>query len=358
MASLVSLPNELKDLVFAHLSSCDLLKVAATCKVIHVVALPAVYTTLALRWSKAEPNTSIAPEGPDLSSLLLTMINKPKLAGMVKDPSFTAINCMSGAGDGRAQVVLPTRDMPLETELCKRALEVLRKPWSDHLDLLLSEKKGFHIAMGLVIELCTKLESLSIAFDFIPEIESYVEMARFMIRDGSAWLKNLKTWRTTCETELSSPEPFLTQGRFLLPFYLETIGTIKLTALDNFMVRYHFDTSEEEVRYFWPLKVPMASNLTTLRLLRTAAEPEAVGMLLRQSPHLRVLEFHALIHPARTPLDLSGLKSALEHVRATLTHLTVCHKIFADEEYGDPDEQEDITAGIWGSLLRIRLAHI
>jgi hypothetical protein len=358
MASLVSLPNELKDLVFAHLSSCDLLKVAATCKVIHVVALPAVYTTLALRWSKAEPNTSIAPEGPDLSSLLLTMINKPKLAGMVKDPSFTAINCMSGAGDGRAQVVLPTRDMPLETELCKRALEVLRKPWSDHLDLLLSEKKGFHIAMGLVIELCTKLESLSIAFDFIPEIESYVEMARFMIRDGSAWLKNLKTWRTTCETELSSPEPFLKQGRFLLPFYLETIETIKLTALDNFMVRYHFDTSEEEVRYFWPLKVPTASNLTTLRLLRTAAEPEAVGMLLRQSPHLRVLEFHALIHPARTPLDLSGLKSALEHVRATLTHLTVCHKIFADEEYGDPDEQEDITAGTWGSLLRIRLSHI
>jgi hypothetical protein len=49
MASLVRLPNELKDLVFAHLSSCDLLKLAATCKVIHEVALPAVYTTVQSR---------------------------------------------------------------------------------------------------------------------------------------------------------------------------------------------------------------------------------------------------------------------------------------------------------------------
>jgi hypothetical protein len=73
-------------------------------------------------------------------------------------------------------------------------------------------------------------------------------------------------------------------------------------------------------------------------------------MLLRQSPHLRIFEFHTLTHPSRTPLDLSALKSALEHVRTTLTHLTICYEIFADEEYGDPDEQEDITTGTWGSF--------
>jgi hypothetical protein len=135
--------------------------------------------------------------------------------------------------------------------------------------------------MGLVVELCTKLESFSIAFDFIPEIESYVELVRVMIKGGSPWLKNRKTWRMTCDTEVSSQEPFLTQGRFLLPFYLETIETIELTAFDDFMARDFFDTSEQEVRYFWPLKAPTASNLTTLRLLRTAAAPEVAGMLLR-----------------------------------------------------------------------------
>jgi hypothetical protein len=93
MASLVSLPNELKDLVFYHLLSRDLLRLAATCRALHAVALPAAYAAVSLDWHNAD-QTGIVPVGPDLSGLLATLVNRPDLTGLVKDLTFTAMDCM------------------------------------------------------------------------------------------------------------------------------------------------------------------------------------------------------------------------------------------------------------------------
>jgi hypothetical protein len=349
MASLVSLPNELKDLVFNHLLSRDLLRLAATCRALHAVALPAAYAAVSLDWHNAD-QTGIVPVGPDLSGLLATLVNRPDLTGLVKDLTFTAMDCMYFPGLGIVGALLPVKGMLLDKGIVRRTLETLHVPWSDTVETTISKNEGFTTAMGLIFALCTNLESLSIAVDFILEFGSYVDLIQFVKERGSTLLRKLKTWRITCSTDLYSSLSIATRGRFLLPFYIETLETIELMAFKDVLDRDSFEESEQEVRWFWPAEiVPNASNVTTLRLLRTAAIPQAAGLLLRQCPHLRVFEFHALMHPSKTPLDLSALKSALDHVRATLTQLTVCHEMSSDDN-DELEEGSDVTAGTWGSF--------
>jgi hypothetical protein len=66
-------------------------------------------------------------------------------------------------------------------------------------------------------------------------------------------------------------------------------------------------------------------------LNQSSASAESLEPLLRRTPHLTSLFFE--LAPEMVPLNLSHLRTALDHVRKTLTHLAIRLGSFDDEHY-------------------------
>ena len=88
-ASFVRLPNEIKDIVFDHLATTDILHVAATCKALYEFALPLAYRNLTLTWTKADRD-GLHKRCIDLLGLLRTLKSNPNYGQTVQALDFQA----------------------------------------------------------------------------------------------------------------------------------------------------------------------------------------------------------------------------------------------------------------------------
>jgi hypothetical protein len=82
MASFESMPNELKDSIFASLTTTDLLNVGATCKSLHTLATRRAHQHLRLHWQYYDEEP--CNYGPSLELLHDTLRNRPDLKQLVK----------------------------------------------------------------------------------------------------------------------------------------------------------------------------------------------------------------------------------------------------------------------------------
>jgi hypothetical protein len=97
----------------------------------------------------------------------------------------------------------------------------------------------------------------------------------------------------------------------------------------------------------WPLSnAPDMTNLTALRLTQSSARAKSFEPLLRRTPCLASLFYE--LAPDMVPLNLSHLRTALNHVHKTLTHLAIRLGSF-DDEYVTLNSSEEVT-GDFGSL--------
>ena len=159
-------------------------------------------------------------------------------------------------------------------------------------------------------------------------------------------MDGLKRVRLTCNTNGDDWAPGCLQLEQspLYPFYLPNLEVFELAQFEEPLeVLGYAEDEEGYAADFWPMSsraLPIANNLTTLSLLRASASAIAFETLLKQTPNLRAFELEFFQDTEVFPLDLSRLKSALDLVQKTLTHITIRFEVFPGE---DEDARDYVT---------------
>ena len=86
-----------------------------------------------------------------------------------------------------------------------------------------------------------------------------------------------------------------------------------------------------------------------MALHRSPVTAETLEMLLKSAHNISTLFYDCYLPSTSSPLDLNVLKQALQHVHATLTHLTIRYDIFANEAL-DASSLACVVTGTLGSL--------
>ena len=357
MASLISLPNELKDFIFEHLSCADFVSLSSTCRDLHAIALPLAYRHLSLTWVNANVE---AARTPKLPSLLRTLIQRPDYAKLITHLAFGAERCIffedynEFQSYGDLKVSVPGSEVALNEEgeaLLRRALTEMGlsgdKSWTD----AVVGHQQFFVVLAMVVACCAKLESLVLSVAFLLQNDWFEESIEKGVAGGSGlstWTANLKHLRITCNTNGYEWTPgcmqVSLQKAFLYPFYLPKLETLEIERFEGSYdpVDWQID-HEDYATPFWPVSPtspPVAGHLTTLRLLRSSASSEALELLLKQTPNLRIFELDIVADTPLThelvPFDFNALKASLDRLQTTLTHLKIRFEKYlgcADYEY-------------------------
>ncbi|KAF2028270.1 hypothetical protein EK21DRAFT_114042 [Setomelanomma holmii] len=343
--SLALPPNELKDLIFAHLSSPDLLHLSATCKALYARARDHAYQHITLTW---DDSPSQRTKVPILQRLLRTLITAPALSARIKTLKLHAKNCMYFTDDGTFRFSIPRNAVdlePAESALFHQAILPLGLhadgTWESGLDNI---RGTFYIMLGLVLASCPNLSSLDLSIVFLCPYEWFEDLVRQGVSDPSspkaAWMRGLKKFTLSCDTGDESFTPgFLKLGKTMLwLFYLPAVIADAL--------------GQEVLDLFWPMDPkPVAAQLTALTLTRYSAEALTLGCVLRQCPHLRRFELDRTQHPESRPFDMNLLKEALIYIAATLEHLSIRYEVYFDADYAENvSDLVNITSGRLGPI--------
>jgi hypothetical protein len=348
---LISLPIELKSLIFTHLSSQDLLALSATCRALHAIVHPVAYHHITLTWDNSPSQPSKAPV---LQRLLRTLIEKPELASRVKKLDLRAKNCMRDFSDqGKFKVNVPENEVELDDAELTFFQSVVR-------DLGLMDKGTWdaspdhgtqrHFTMlGLLLAHCPQLEQLHMSVALLLPHEWFESLVHQGLISGgrkAAWMRGLKKFRLTCDPGSETFEPgFLGLEKvFLWPFCLPVVEELEIAHLEDPVSLADMNAAESNgedyTAKWWPIDTPPSlTNLTSLRLTRCSAEPHTLDLVLRQTPSLRVLELDRIQHPVHAAFDLDTLKAALLHVAPMLERLSVRWQIY-------PIQEIDVPAGM------------
>ena len=372
MASLVLLPNELKDMVLEHLPSPDLIRLATTCKALYDVALPWVYRNMTLTWANADDQHQ-RQRSPDLFNLLQTLKASPDIAKSVRTLNFEAEGWLLPNPNRYPPMIVSipglrtAKKLKLEDEsflfdeiqhlgLSRTNLDSESDDWETGVweeAVILNDQ--FFVLMFLIIAQCVRLESLSLSIAFLvnnngAEPHSIHDCLHELIPSGIAasnpsasWMSNLRTVRLTCESSgLDRPNKGVTQIA-LYVFYLPRLETLEIANLVEPVDEWDFEISDEEdwTAFFWPMpgsEPPVARSLTTLRLPRSRITFETLAMLLRQTPNLEILEYEDDESGTSETLELVKLRAALDQVQSTLTHFSIRIDVGSDPDrvWADP----------------------
>jgi hypothetical protein len=359
MASIVSLPNELKDLITAHLSCHDFVRLSQTCRELHAFALPLAYQNLTLTWVSGMGKR---PRSPRLVQLLRTLVERPDHAEAIKNLTFDTDGCMYFDGEDYLRANIPGSEIELDAEnivLLRRAMADLGL--SDDLgwEAAVAGSQRFFVVMAMVVAYCVKLErlDLSVAFTMVNDWLEELVKKKLALRDGNAaWMENLKHVRFVCNTGGNDWTPGIVrlEKAALIPFYLPTLETLEVEHFEDPFRPNEWEIEDEELYEidFWPMypaAPPIANNLTTIRLLRSSAAPQTLNLMLQQTPNLRTLEFDvSQSDQVLTSLRFDEYKSALDLAQATLENLTIRFQVYAEGQ--DPRHYEDVVEGRLGSF--------
>ncbi|KAG9186137.1 hypothetical protein G6011_02693 [Alternaria panax] len=172
----------------------------------------------------------------------------------------------------------------------------------------------------------------------------------------SIWLAKLKSVSVTLEE--TEAEPWGTsfwneQETLLLFFYLPVVESLEIIACSLRDVHGGLrDEEDVDTSFEWPLDVPpLSQTLTTLCLIRSSMDPLTIHRMLRQTPNVKVFHYDCYLHPGHAPLRLSILRDALQHIRSSLTDLTVRYEHYNNEDMDDiAVETENAVRGSLGPL--------
>ncbi|OAL01197.1 hypothetical protein IQ06DRAFT_138240 [Phaeosphaeriaceae sp. SRC1lsM3a] len=335
MASLLTLPNELQDIVIEHLTTPDLINVALTCKHFHTLALHKAYKNLTLNWINAPENVK---RNPRLDHLHQTFDSRPDLEEQVNRLTLATSGCISFDDEGQYVVAIPSY----------------------------GQRTDFSFDMHRLLCRCT-LESLDIAVELFlrpdPLLgQSWITHAferALQCHEPPAWMRALKCVRTTCEFTKFDWEPNKSTPRIqsLMFFLLPNIETLDLAYFDpSIALNEDGDEIDDEeiIRTFWTFdRLPLASpmHLHTLRIGFSSTRALFLELVLKHLPSLRVFDIELFQHEANFPFDLDRLKMGLDYVKKTLTHLRLRYDVIDD---GSMEDTRDFTFIVSGSIGSMR----
>jgi hypothetical protein len=319
MASLVTLPNEIGDLVFERLTTPDFIHLSETCKQLHMRTLPLAYKHLTLTWYNESEQTRKSPNIIELSSKFRS---NPELQSSVRRLTLETSNCLTRTQEGELLV-----------------------------DIGGSERANFYGAVGDVIRECSQLERLDLSIVLMVEDSRWFENLMHGIRES--WTKNLKHVHLTRDNTTREdwvPNQTIVQQEFLKLLALPHAEVIKLDFFDPMDMEEYLEDEELARRNFWPwAQMKVSKQLHTLRILCCPTPTVAFELILSEASSLRVFDVESCQHPSCS-IDLKTLKTGLDHVKGTLTHLRI--------RYGALDEVSslrlagsfDSTCGSLGSF--------
>jgi hypothetical protein len=358
MASITTLPNEITDVILNDLPSDSTLSLSKTCKRLYKATLPRIYRDISMQWTGLAPDRT-TPRRPKIERLLYALISKPELARMVRTIQFRARDCVFWRDDGAVQLSVQFSDVYISAEekrLYKRIIDAfsLPLPQTEHWKRELSGESNLYVIMMLVISQCTHLESMSTSIVFLLQGDWLKDLVRHALRSTqeAQQLRKLAHVEVTSDAhgEDWRTEPLCLKETLLHLLYLPNMSTLDLTAITDASDLYHHSRQISNTN-FWPLdNIPTARNFTALHLRRSEISLNTLEGLLAQTPKLRELRYDCFKPFSSGKLDLTTLRAGLEHVRSTLTHLTVRCEMYIDEDGDGIEEIESVTSGRLGSL--------
>lgn len=357
-SQLATLAPEIKDLIFQHLWTFDLAALASSCKALNIVIAPYLYRTISLAWVNDYPNAE------RISHLLRTCIARPDLAAYIDtlkvenerwgDPweKHDLDEELYGRNWPRtfaAQLGEPTHAVFTENE--KRELEHVidsayaREDWKR---AIIHDKDIIGTTAFLVSRL-KNLRSLS-----IPEI--------FLQHVPKDWIA--RSFEAISAQQLDKPGlprlPHLTRlvlgkrGQYyndackeyaeIIPTALSIPTLEHLELWGSYITEYHGHLASKIAT------VPPQIHLRSLKFMRTDVPPSLVGVILKTVPKLTSFTYDGYQRFSDGGIRIDDLRTALQHVKSTLTHLCVRADIF-DNMDADP---QYLDYPIYGSLGRLR----
>ena len=358
MASITALPNEITDMILNDLPSHSILNLSKTCRRLCKAALPHIYRDISMQWTGLAPDRT-SSRRPKIERLLYTLTSKPELARMVRTIEFRARDCVFWRDDGAVQLSVQFSDVYLgaeEKRLYRRIVDAFSLPLAqtEHWKRELAQDSNLYVIMMLVISQCAHLELLSTSIVFLLQGDWLKDLVRHALRSK----REAQQLRKLAHVEVTSDahgedwrtEPLCLKETLLHLLYLPSMSTLDLTAITDGPDLYRHSRQMFNTN-FWPLDhIPTARNFTTLHLRRSEISLNTLEGLLAQTPTLRELRYDGFKPFSSGKLDLTTLRAGLEHVRSTLTHLTVRCELYIGEDDDGAEEIESVSVGRLGSL--------
>ena len=330
MSTLTVLPNELKEAIFANLTRPDLLSLNATCKSIHQVAQPALFSSITLKWIAGFAERFSTAKPPVIKRLFLTLAKNADIARCVKSLEFSAKDCVFFRDDGIPQLSIPFSSIEFEKEevaFYEGYIDALQIPMAQEWKRAMVDKNNLDLLIVLLLVQCNQLQSLKIPLEFLVENVWLRDLLKHTQRklSGTSPLKNLSSVHIISE---SNEDAFYNTGTEIatdivkLLFYLPRLESFHFSEFA--VLAEEAEPPDAAISKFWPLSQPPApGTLTTLRLERSKCPLSTLMPVLDQAPSLRSLSYDFTVATSDSIVDLQKLHTTLKKISSTLEDLKI-----------------------------------
>ncbi|KAF5540082.1 f-box domain-containing protein [Fusarium napiforme] len=343
MATFVETINILRFEIIPRLSIRDQLHLCQTSKDLHTATVSVLYRDITITHDVEAPD-SPPPEPKQLRRLekiraarrrrlpwgvgfLFAILSRPALRSHVKSLGFRIENYVHDEHFRHTGKLKPLTFHPVENENARQlivdGIEELSFSETEKLNRAFVDR-DFDLILSLIIAACTEVQSLTIDLGYF--LYSHKWLLELFKNSLSPQSKSPSLQNVTY-FEVANPRGWLgyqqlPRGIHPLSFYLPNARTLSLESFASH--RKGENIALADTTPFWPLSpAPQATFLTTLHLDHCSSNTHNITAMLATAPNLKTLYYACYLPAFECDFDVDELRRGLEHVRQTLTKLTL-----------------------------------
>jgi hypothetical protein len=202
MASIYSLPVELKETIFAETSFLDLNNLSKTCKSIRAVALPALFRQIALIWDANLSNC------PPIVALFRCILENPNLGKMVKELHLQTQGYRGFSSLGsNSDMLLPIHTHCFTAQdwgIFQKALQSCSGEENNENVDPTTQERDLNAAISILISHCTRIELLRMDIELLVNNHRFPTMLQSTLCQTLShlgkqpWVEKLVSHHTDC----------------------------------------------------------------------------------------------------------------------------------------------------------------
>ncbi|KAG4279902.1 hypothetical protein FPRO06_11235 [Fusarium proliferatum] len=343
MATFVETINILRFEIIPRLTIRDQLHLCQTSKDLHTATVSVLYRDITITHDVEAPD-SPPPEPKELRRLeriraarrrrlpwgvgfLFAILSRPALRSHVKSLRFRIENYVHDEHFRDTGKLKPLTFHPVENEEARQiiidGIDELSFSETEKLNGAFADR-DFDLILSLIIAACTEVQSLTIDLGYF--LYSHKWLLELFENSLSSQNKS-KNLQNVTYFEVANPRGWLgyqrlPRGIHPLSFYLPNARTL---SLESFASHRKGENSKlADTDPFWPLpSAPHAAFLTTLHLDHCSSNTHNLTAMLAQTPNLKTLYYACYLPAFECDFDVNELRRGLEHVRHSLTKLTL-----------------------------------
>lgn len=310
-SSTTHLPQEMVDMITAHLTTPDISRLSRTCKLLRAATLPSLYEEVSMCWTYRglKEDTEERSYAPRLDLLLRTLLEVPDLAKSVSSIDLQAVSVPSPSAT--------------QIQLFEAASRQMRLPQSDLWRTAIREGYAGPL-ICLLLATCTRLRFLSLGPKFVRDsifLPGFLA-ALARVSPSSEW----RCFQHLRKLHLGNPVKFEAK----LP------GPVWRSILHKSYLVFLQAPALEDAKMTPPWakggfpKLSIMPHLIRLSLFNSTAPPKFLGEMLRFTPALVELSYRHWIYCPHEGVNGNDLQDALEPVRARLTSFELTCDYYTD----------------------------